>query len=120
MRFDLLTSEPIPLDDWDFLARSLSEVEDRKMAVYVIGYDLNKPGQDYSDLFEALKSYGTWWHHLDSTWIVVTDQSAARVRDNLKQYMDKNDELLVATIGAPAAWSGFDDKGSQWLKEELK
>jgi hypothetical protein len=88
--------------------------------LYVIGYDLNKPGQDYSDLFEALKSYGAWWHHLDSTWIVVTDQSAARVRDNLKQYMDKNDELLVATIGAPAAWSGFDDKGSQWLKEELK
>jgi hypothetical protein len=71
-------------------------------------------------LFEAIKSYGMWWHHLDSTWIIVTDESAARVRDNLRQYMDKNDELLVASIGAPAARSGFNDNGSQWLKEGLK
>jgi hypothetical protein len=120
LHFDLVTSEPIALDDWDVLARSLSEVEDRKMAVYMVGYDLNKPGQDYSDLFEAIKSYGMWWHHLDSTWIIVTDESAARVMNNLRQYMDNNDELLVATIGAPAAWSGFNDQGSQWLKKELK
>jgi len=30
--------------------------------------------------------------------------------------MDKNDKLLLASIGAPAAWSGFDDKGSQGLE----
>ena len=90
------------------------------MAVYLVGYDLNKPGQDYSDLFEAIKSYGTWWHHLDSTWIIVTDETAVQVRDYLRQYIDDNDELLVVTIGPPAAWYGFTDKGSQWLKGELK
>lgn len=90
------------------------------MAVYMVGYDLNSPGQDYSDLIAAIKSYGTWWHHLDSTWIVVTNQTAVQVRDNLLQHMDKNDEILVAAIGAPAAWSGFIEKGSQWLKEELQ
>jgi len=35
LRFDLVASEAIALDDWDVLARSLSEVEDTKMAVYV-------------------------------------------------------------------------------------
>ncbi len=90
------------------------------MAVYMVGYDLNKPGQDYSELFKAIKAYGTWWHHLDSTWIIETEKTAVQVRDNLRQHIDDNDELLVATISAPAAWFGFDKKGSDWLMEHLK
>lgn len=80
------------------------------MSVYIVGYDLNKPAQNYKDLIDALKAYGTWWHHLDSTWIIETNQTASAVRDNLAQYLDSNDELLVATIGAPGAWKGFADK----------
>lgn len=90
------------------------------MAVYMVGYDLNKPLQNYAELIDAIKSYGTWWHHLDSTWIIETDDTAASVRDNLGQHIDGDDELLVATIKAPAAWKGFNEKGSGWLKEHLK
>ena len=89
------------------------------MSVFLIGYDLKKPGQDYSDLFKAIKTYGTWWHHLDSTWIIETDDSAKEVRDFLANYIDSNDELLVASIAAPAAWRGFNSKGSEWLKKHL-
>lgn len=89
------------------------------MALYMVGYDLDKPGQDYSDLIAAIKTYGTWWHHLDSTWLIVTDDSALQIRDHLKQYLDSNDKLLVAVIGAPAAWYGFGDKGSEWLSKQL-
>jgi hypothetical protein len=90
------------------------------MAIYMVGYDLNKPAQNYADLIAAIKTYGTWWHHLDSTWIIETEQTAVQVRDNLAQHIDSNDELLVATIGAPAAWTGFNEKGSSWLLEHLK
>jgi hypothetical protein len=89
------------------------------MALYMVGYDLDKPGQNYSDLIAAIKTYGTWWHHLDSTWLIVTDDSAIQVRDYLKQYLDSNDKLLVAVIGAPAAWYGFGNKGSEWLSKQL-
>jgi hypothetical protein len=89
------------------------------MTTYMIGYDLNKPLQNYNDLIQAIKAYGTWWHHLDSTWIIQTEQTAAEVRDNLAQHIDTNDELLVAKISAPAAWRGFNEKGSQWLKDHL-
>jgi hypothetical protein len=51
------------------------------MSTFMVGYDLNKPSQDYEDLIEAIKRYGTWWHHLDSTWIIQTDESAKQVRD---------------------------------------
>lgn len=89
------------------------------MKTLMIGYDLNTPGQDYNKLFDAIKSYGTWWHHLDSTWIIKTDKTPSQVRDHLKQFLDKNDELLVVTLSGTGAWTGFKDKGSTWLKNHL-
>ena len=89
------------------------------MATYMIGYDLNRSGQAYAELIDAIKSLGTWWHHLDSTWIVVTEATAVQIRDRLRPLVDANDELLVARISAPAAWAGFSDRGSRWLKDHL-
>ncbi len=67
----------------------------------MVGYDLNKPAQNYKGRIDALKTYGTRWHSLDSTWIIEPDQTANAIRDDLAQYLDSNDELLVAAIGAP-------------------
>jgi len=89
------------------------------MAVYIVGYDLNKPSQNYEGLIAAIKEYGTWWHHLDSTWIIETDRTALQLCNDLKRFVDTNDELLVAAIGAPGAWVGFNDKGSSWLQSHL-
>jgi uncharacterized membrane protein len=90
------------------------------MRTYMVGYDLNKPAQNYPDLINALKQYPNWWHHLDSTWILKTNDSAATIRANLKQYIDGNDELLVAALNGEAAWSGFNDEGSNWLKTNIQ
>jgi hypothetical protein len=90
------------------------------MNIILIGYDLNNPGQNYDSLIKAIKSYGTWWHHLDSTWIVKTSKSPSSVRDHLTQHMDKGDEILVVDIsGQDAAWKGFNADGSKWLKNNL-
>jgi hypothetical protein len=88
------------------------------MALFLIGYDLDKPNQDYESLFEAIKSLGNWWHHLDSTWLVESTKDFKEVRDLLKQHIKKNDKLLVYDVtGRPAAWAGFNEKASKWLKE---
>ena len=90
------------------------------MKTYMIGYDLNKTGQDYTALISKIKNtFGTWWHHLDSTWIVKSDLTAAQIVNLLSPLIDRNDELLVARLNGEAAWVGFDDKGSNWLKENL-
>jgi hypothetical protein len=86
----------------------------------MVGYDLNKPGKDYATLIAKLKAFPNWWHHLDSTWLVKTNLSAVQVRDQLRPLMDASDELLVMNVtGDSAAWSGFDQKGSDWLKNNL-
>ena len=89
------------------------------MASYLIGYDLNKPEQDYKELLDAIKSFTNWWHCLDSTWIVKTDLTAVQIRDKLSPHIDKNDELLVAKLSGEAAWVGFNDECSKWLSNNL-
>ena len=87
--------------------------------LYSISYDLNKPGQDYSSLYDEIKELGSWCHPLDSTWFVKTSLTAKQVRDRLLKVMDNSDGLIVAKASAPAAWHGLDDKVSDWLKENL-
>ena len=50
------------------------------MATLMVGYDLNTPGKDYEKLIEYMKSFGTWWHHLDSTWLVVAEMTPVQLR----------------------------------------
>lgn len=88
------------------------------MAVYQISYDLRKQ-KDYSSLIERIKSYGTWCHPLESTWIVVTNQTAVQVRDYLKVVMDNDDGLLVARLQGEAAWFGLSHEVAQWIKNNL-
>lgn len=87
---------------------------------HLISYDLNNPGKNYSPLYDAIKNIGTWWHCLDSTWLVSTTMAATQVRDKLKPFLDQNDELLVAELSGEAAWIGFNYECSNWLKNQLE
>lgn len=91
------------------------------MKTYIIGYDLNREGQDYDALIDKIKSTANgWWHHLDSTWIIKSTLSASQIRDILKPLIDSNDELLVASLSGESAWAGFTEKGSQWLRDNIQ
>lgn len=85
--------------------------------VLLIGYDLKKPIQNYEGLFEAIKSYGNWWHHLDSAWFIETNSSTQEVMQHLKQYIDVNDELIVIQVAKNWWATGFQQKAYDWLKQ---
>jgi hypothetical protein len=93
------------------------------MAVYMIGYDIHPTkGETYDELTEAIKSVGSkWWHHLDSTWLVISNKTAAQIRDELWKHMKSDDQLLVMEHkpDAAAAWNGFNERGGTWLKTNL-
>lgn len=97
----------------------LCNLENNRLPKYMVGYDLNAPGKNYNDLIEALTGYGTYWHHLDSTWLIVTEQTTSEIRDYLKQFMDQNDELLVAELSGDWATKGIAAKGNDWLRNNL-
>ena len=90
------------------------------MRTLLVGYDLNKPGQHYEPLWAKLKSYSTWWHALDSTWMIKADLTAVQLRDALRPYLDSSDELLVMDVTSdPAAWVGFNQQASSWIHQHL-
>lgn len=82
----------------------------------LISYDLNTPGQKYDALYEEIKKAGTWWHHLDSTWIISTSASPEEWQRRLRQHMDDNDNLLVIEIcNNYNGW--LPKKAWEWLRE---
>ncbi len=90
------------------------------LAAFLVGYDLHKPVQNYADLFDKLKSYATWWHGLDSTWIVKAALTTAQLRDQLMEHIDRDDDLLVVEItGANWGSYGFTTELSAWLKANV-
>jgi hypothetical protein len=92
------------------------------MATFMIGYDIHPSrGENYDKLWEGIKALGAWWHHLDSTWLVKSQLTAVQIRDRLWKLMPcSDDQLLVVNVsGDEAAWQGFGDSGSKWIKENL-
>lgn len=87
--------------------------------VYLITYDLNKAGQDYTSLYETIKSNcSAWAHCLDSTWFIDTNKTEEQVRDALLKVMDKNDLLFITKISKPyKGW--LTDDTWKWLSEHV-
>ena len=68
------------------------------MTAFNITYDLTQPGRNYEGLFEAIKSTGKYWHYLDSTWIVLTQETAIQLWNRLAKKIDRNDSVLVIEV----------------------
>jgi hypothetical protein len=90
---------------------------------FLVSYDLrgtDDTSENYKKLIAKIKSYSSWAKITYSDWMVVTTKKAADVRDELWTYMHKDDRLLVAKVGAPAAWKGtIPDDVSDWMKKNL-
>ena len=81
-------------------------------------YDLISPGRNYQELYDAIKSYGTWGKLTESCWAIVTASSAVEIRDYLHQFIDNNDRLMVIRGGREAAWRNMMAE-KQWLEQNL-
>lgn len=88
--------------------------------VYIISYDLGKPTQRYNELAGRIRQYPSWAWLGQSVYLIETNSTAVEIRDNLKEFIDGNDKLFVGKIGAPAAWKGYSEDISNWIKLKLK
>jgi hypothetical protein len=84
--------------------------------LHLVGYDL-QADKDYSALREKLTGGISWWHHLESTWLVTTEQDAEAFEADLSTCLQPDDKLLVIDVtGCVARWTGFDAEASEWIK----
>jgi hypothetical protein len=66
--------------------------------VYLVSYDLHAPRREYDGLIGELKSRKGWWHHLDSVWLIATDETADQLYRRLRRHIDDDDEILVMRV----------------------
>ena len=70
---------------------------------YWVSYDLDKPGQDYTELIAAIRKLGGK-RILLSDWLLKSSYTAAQLRDHLSTFVDSNDRIFVAALTGEAAW----------------
>ena len=63
-----------------------------------ISYDLRKPGRNYDDLYNTIKSAPSWAHAMDSLWFINTRESVNDWSTKLRGVIDENDWLFVVDI----------------------
>jgi hypothetical protein len=73
------------------------------MALYWISYDLDQPGQDYSDLLSKLRELKAK-EVTRSDWLLASNSTPKEVREDLDQFLDNNDRIIVAELRENAAW----------------
>lgn len=84
---------------------------------YLITYDLNEPGQDYQELYDAIETLDSNALRIaDSVWVIDHSGSAKEIRNFLRQSIDDDDRLIVFQCGKEAAWSGLTPAESLRLK----
>lgn len=91
------------------------------MCVYIVTYDLRKEAssEDYDKLISLIKEGGVWACLGGSSYLIESNSTAVELRDKFKQALDSDDMLYVGKVSAPAAWRGYSEQVSQWIKEKL-
>ncbi|WP_454560824.1 hypothetical protein [Mycobacterium haemophilum] len=89
------------------------------MSALLITYDLNKPGQNYGPLYEKIKGLGTWWHYLDSTWVVDTYLTPTEANERLRTALDDSDSVLIVNITNDTYAGWLEQDAWNWLKTHV-
>jgi len=87
------------------------------MAILLVTYDLKKPGQDYSDFISTFKKYA-WARLSESCYAIDTYKTPNQIYNELKPFMDQNDQVYIITLSNP--WDGYGPKDvNDWLHARL-
>lgn len=90
------------------------------MKWYVVSYDLNSPGQNYSRLHDKIKSIANGWCKiLESVWVIGHNGNAKIIHDQLVTVMDQNDRLFVSAMTQDYYWTLSKDV-ADWFNQNVK
>jgi len=90
------------------------------MSAIMIAYDLNSPGQNYSELHKKIKAYGTWAHLLESTWIVSgAGLTPEGVYADLKTSLDDGDHIFTVDITNSARQGWLPKTKWDWIRKNV-
>jgi len=87
------------------------------MSVYLITYDLNRPGHSYEGLLQEIMKYD-WARLSESSYVVDTEIRPKQLFEKLRPHIDDNDNLAVIHLTSPW-WVKLPKDVVLWLKSRL-
>lgn len=87
------------------------------MKTFLISYDLNNKSKDYNVLHDEIKKSITWWHYLESVWIITANDTLNSLRTRLQNVLDDDDNLLVIEIDSGRADGWLPTDAWEWLRK---
>jgi hypothetical protein len=89
------------------------------MAVYLVTYDLHKPGNNYADILEQIKRSPGWAKLSESSYAISTQETVDIAYKRIHAKVDDNDTLYMITLRKP--WNGRGPKNvNDWLDTHLQ
>ena len=85
--------------------------------ICMINYDLKSPVASYTPLYEAIKSYGVWWHYLESAWIIKTNDSPKEIYSKLLPTLKQGDSLIITDITNSSYYGILPPKAWEWIEQ---
>ena len=85
--------------------------------IVLVSYDLKNPDRDYQSLYTAIKNCSiTWWHYLESVWLIRTELSPKDVFEKIHCSMDNNDSLLITVFNEEMYSGWLPSKAWEWIQ----
>ncbi len=88
------------------------------MSVVFASYDLQKPGQPWAAVDEALKKL-KGYRALETFWFFAAPTTVKQVTAVFRRLADDNDKWFVGTASDPAGWELASADWDKWLQESL-
>ena len=85
--------------------------------MYMIVLELNgRPPGEYPALERAIKAAGNWSSRMRNVWMVESELTASRIRDELKPHVVAGkDKVFVARIGKNWSGANMGDGFQEWM-----
>ena len=99
----------------------MNQILNFTMAVYIVTYDLKgeTKAESYTKLIALIKEERIWACLGGSSYLIESNRTAVELRNKFKQVLEQNDVLYVGHVSAPAAWYGYSQQITDWIKAKL-
>ena len=84
--------------------------------MYLIVVDLINTTHDYAHLYNAIKQFGAWWHYLNNSWIVRTQQQLDLMVETLRAHIAQGDHFMIVDISNMPRNGWMPRDAWEWLR----
>ncbi len=86
--------------------------------ILLISYDLKSKSRNYNDLYDVIKSANIWWHHLESTWLIYTEEEnpIQAWKDRIRQCVDEKDMFIIFDITDSEYTGWLPNRAWNWIR----